>query len=136
MRIEGPKGPAASTKKRVSPSGGGFSLASGAESQSTDSAQTTAAPSKVAHMDALLALQSVDDNGDQLRRAVQKGHDLLDQLEALRADLLGGKVSPNRLRALVGLLNAPDRIDDPKLAAIIDDIALRARVELAKIGQD
>jgi hypothetical protein len=83
-----------------------------------------------------LALQSVDNQEDRERRAVRHGHDLLDQLEALRADLLAGQISPQRVNALLSLIRAKQAAENPELAALIDDIALRARVELAKLGID
>ncbi|MBV6656475.1 MAG: flagellar assembly protein FliX [Devosiaceae bacterium] len=139
MRVEGPKGPAAGVQSRNgkgSGSGSGFSLPSAASPSSAANAGGTPATAAVHDLDALLALQTVEDEGDRRRRAVRHGHDLLDQLEALRADLLAGRVAPQRLSGLAVLVRAKQATEDPQLQAVVDDIALRAKVELAKLGID
>ncbi len=137
MRVEGPKTSTGAGKTRKNSSAAsGFSVPS--QGSDATSASSTV-PSRVAgvqSLDAILALQSVDNPEDRERRAVRHGHDLLDQLEALRADLLAGHVSPQRVGSLLSLVRAKQGADDPKLVVLIDDIALRARVELAKLGID
>ena len=115
--------------------GSGFSVSVEGEAAQTASASSASAGTAVTGIEALLALQSVDAPDERERRQVQRGHDLLDQLEALRADLLAGTVAAERLGAIMGTLRAQAPADDPKLGAIIADIELRARVELAKLGQ-
>lgn len=138
MRIEGPKNSSGLGKARKgsAASGQGFALPSDSGSSEAPSRATSAGVSGVSSLDAILALQSVDGNEDRERRAVQHGHDLLDQLEALRADLLAGHISPQRLGSLLSLIRAKQSAEDPKLSGLIGDIALRARVELAKLGVD
>lgn len=138
MRVEGPKSTSnlGKTRKTSAASGQGFSLPGGSDNAEAPAQSSSAAVSTVAGLDAILALQSVDGNEDRERRAVQHGHDLLDQLEALRADLLAGHVPPQRVGSLLSLIRAQQSADDPKLSALIGDIALRARVELAKLGID
>ena len=60
----------------------------------------------------------------------QRGIDMLDQLHR---ELVAGVVSPVRLRAIVEWSETFERSDDPALAAILSDIELRVRVELAKL---
>ncbi|MCB1508640.1 MAG: flagellar assembly protein FliX, partial [Hyphomicrobiaceae bacterium] len=69
------------------------------------------------------------------RRAIQRGHDLLDSLEGLRADLLAGRVSGERLQRILSLVRRQSGSGDPKLDEVIADIELRAQVELAKLGR-
>lgn len=94
-----------------------------------------AAPlSQVTPLDAILAIQSVGDAMGGKRKAVKRGANLLDLLEGMKADLLVGEITPERLHALVGeLSNFRDRTE-PGLDAILDDIELRVLVELAKMG--
>lgn len=135
MRVEGPKSSASAGKARkTGSSASGFSLSAYDQSAAGSSAPVASGVSGVQSLDAILALQSVENSEDKQRRAVRHGHDLLDQLEALRADLLAGHVSPQRVGALLSLLRAKQGADDPQLSALIDDISLRARVELAKLG--
>lgn len=137
MRVEGPKSPTVSSKARKSgAASGGFSLPSQGETSLSAPSSQASGLEGVQSLDAILTLQSVDSGEDRARRAVQHGHDLLDQLEALRADLLAGHVSPQRLGALLALVRAKQGVDDPALDHLIDDISLRARVELAKLGVD
>lgn len=103
-----------------------------------NSVSRAAGPASVAPMaglDAILALQAVGDFTESRRRAIKKGGILLDLLEAMKADLLVGRVAPERLDAMVvQLANLRERIE-PGLDGIIDDIDLRVRVELAKLGR-
>lgn len=92
-------------------------------------------PMPAAGIDALLALQAVDDATTGRRKAVRRANLLLDALEEIKADLLAGRVGEGRLnRAIALLLQAKTRID-PALEAIVADIELRVRVELAKLGR-
>ena len=85
-------------------------------------------------IDALIALQGVDDALTGRRKAIRHGHDLLDQLEGLRLDLLSGQVSAERLHAMLTMVESRPESNDPQIGALIDEIELRARVELAKLG--
>jgi hypothetical protein len=137
MRVEGPKTSAGVGKSRKSGEAArGFVVPSQGSGATASSASSSAGMAGVQSLDAILALQSVDNQEDRERRAVRLGHDLLDQLEALRADLLAGQISPQRVNALLSLIRAKQAAENPELAALIDDIALRARVELAKLGID
>ena len=61
---------------------------------------------------------------------------LLDELDQLRLDLLTGTLPRARLERLAALSAAQrERIDDPRLAQIIEEIELRVAVELAKLDQ-
>lgn len=83
----------------------------------------------------LLALQEADSSTDRKRRAVRRGRSLLDLLDALRADLLAGGVSDGRLDQLMSIVAGARDQAEPGLDALLDDIELRARVELAKRGR-
>lgn len=85
----------------------------------------------------LLALQSISsqDPREKKRKAVRRGLDILDVLEGIRLDLLGGGVPPERLERLVGLMGGREATGDERLDGLVADIELRARVELAKLGR-
>ncbi|MEM9899464.1 MAG: flagellar assembly protein FliX, partial [Pseudomonadota bacterium] len=62
---------------------------------------------------------------------------ILDELERMRLDLLMGEVPVSRLQQIAGLVaRTRDRVADDRLASVLDDVDLRARVELAKLGFD
>jgi hypothetical protein len=106
------------------------------EAQASGQAAKPAPVSAAASLDALLALQAV---GDALqaprRRALMRGRTLLDTLEEVRADLLVGGVGPEKLDSLVALVSQSREAGTPDLDALLDDIELRVRVELAKLGR-
>lgn len=93
-----------------------------------------AAVAPATSLDALLALQAVEDPLLRKRKLVRRGSQLLDTLEEMKADLLTGRVSESRLNQLLAVLGQAREKSDPRLDALIDDIELRARVELAKRG--
>ncbi|SMQ66515.1 Class II flagellar assembly regulator [Devosia lucknowensis] len=96
---------------------------------------TSAPVAPTAGLDAILALQAVGDFTESRRKSVKRGRGLLDLLEAMKADLLVGKVSAERLDTMVLQLGQLRERVEPGLDAVIDDIELRVRVELAKLGR-
>lgn len=86
-------------------------------------------------IDALLALQAVEDPLLARKKAIRRGNSLLDTLESMKADLLMGQVSEGRLNHLMAVVTSARERDLPELDALLDDIELRARVELAKFGR-
>ncbi|WP_196257668.1 flagellar assembly protein FliX [Pelagibacterium limicola] len=98
-------------------------------------AQQTSMTAASTGIDALLALQAVDDATTGRRKAVKRANLLLDALEEIRADLLGGRVNEGRLNRAVALLGQAKGAIEPELEALVADIELRVRVELAKLGR-
>ena len=89
----------------------------------------------VQSVDALLSIQEVDDaTSEEARAKAQRwAVDLLDQLDALRLRLIAGAIPRQDLERIAAMVqNHRVRTDDPQLSAILDEIELRARVELAK----
>ncbi len=86
-------------------------------------------------VDALLSLQEVEGEvPDQRQRSCEHAEDILDRLEELRLGLLTGRLSQPLLERIGQLLSArPAESGDPELEAILQDIELRAAVELAKL---
>ena len=97
-------------------------------------ASTSAAP--LTALSSLLAVQEVPDPLAGKKRAVQRGDSILDELKELQVELVEGRVSEGTLRSLAHMLDQPrPDIDDPGLNQVLDDIELRAAVELAKLEQ-
>lgn len=87
----------------------------------------------VASLDALLALQAVEDPTERRKRAVRRGRTTLDVLDEIKVAVLGGTLDPSalgRLKAALGGLQ--ERSGDERLDGILAQIELRAEVELAK----
>jgi hypothetical protein len=89
----------------------------------------------VGGIDALIALQGVEDRVERRRRAVKHGRRALDALDALKLGLLAGTLEPAallRLKAVAADLK--DGSGDEKLDQVLAEIELRVAVELAKAG--
>lgn len=100
----------------------------------TGQAAGVASASAVAAVDSLLALQEVEDSTQRASRGRKRATDLLDKLEELRHCMLEGEIPADKLNALSRLVQSQRAaVDDPKLAEILDEIDLRAQVELAKL---
>ncbi|MBI4183087.1 MAG: flagellar assembly protein FliX [Proteobacteria bacterium] len=89
-------------------------------------------------VDSILAAQEVPDAtaGRANARARQRAEAMLDELDEIRRALVVGGVPRDRLERLLKLVRVRRELaDNPRLAAILDEIELRARVELAKFGR-
>lgn len=86
-------------------------------------------------IDAILALQAVDGPLTGRKKAVRRGAALLDMLDEIKADLLVGHVSADQLDRMAAMLSDMRERSLPALDALLDDIELRVRVELAKFGR-
>lgn len=131
VRIEAPQ-----RKRRASTAGGSGFARHLSEASGELAPPPVTETSETLPLDTLLALQAVgDETGDGARHASQqRGETLLDLLDRLRADLLTGRIAGDRLVELAGLVRARRATSgDPRLEQIIDDIELRAEVELAKL---
>lgn len=134
MRVENTaRSSSISSRSGVSRSGqGGFFVDDAASPQRPAATAPLAATSGI---DALLALQAVEDPLLARKKALRRGNALLDTLEAIKADLLLGRVSEGRLNQLMALIGQARERNLPGLDGVLDDIELRARVELAKFGR-
>jgi hypothetical protein len=136
MRISGPNGttlgtPTSSTRRTGST---GFSLPE--PSAEAGEVRSGGAPKAAGSIDALLALQGVEDPVERRKRSVARGRGALDVLDELKIGLLAGNLEAAtvaRLRdAAVSLKSSSG---DPGLDAVLSEIELRVEVELAKAGQ-
>jgi hypothetical protein len=104
------------------------------DTASAPRAAAAGAATAAAGIDALLALQAVEDPLLRKKKLVRRGRDLLDALDAIKADLLAGRMEEGHLHRIMALIGEARESDEPGLDGVLDDIELRARVELAKRG--
>jgi class II flagellar assembly regulator FliX len=98
-------------------------------------ATSAAAPRPIGGIDTLIALQGVDDATERRRRAVKRGRSALDALDALKLGMLAGRLGTAALAALKTAAAAlGESSGHPGLDSVMAEIALRAEVELAKLG--
>jgi Class II flagellar assembly regulator len=135
MRVTGPNGTAlasAPATARRAPGGGPFTLSEAAAPQASAPA---VALRTVGGIDALIALQGIEDPVERRRRAVKHGRRALDALDELKLGLLSGMLEPAallRLKAVASDLK--DGSGDEQLDQVLGEIELRVAVELAKAG--
>ena len=122
----------ASAARRTSSTG--FSLPDMTAAPETRSA---APPKAAANIDALLALQGVEEDPvERRKRSVARGRGALDVLDDLKIGLLAGNFDAStvtRLRDAAASLKSSS--GDAGLDAVLSEIELRVEVELAKAGR-
>jgi outer membrane murein-binding lipoprotein Lpp len=117
--------------KSTGDSGGVFSASDAAEPAR---AATVAGPGPIAALESILTLQSLDDSTSGRSKGVAHGEQLLDMLDQVRDGLLAGGIPRATLNRLASAVRRrQDGFADPKLQNVLDEIDLRARVELAKL---
>ena len=122
--------PAPVAAARAARGGGGFRLAGG---QATRTDGALAAGSVAAPALSLLALQESGAAAERDARARARGLALLDALAGLQAGLLRGAVDAG-LPARLAALGEGEAAADPALAALVAQVTLRARIELARLA--
>ena len=110
-----------------------FSSALEARSTESPSVSGSAPVSPVA---SVLAIQEVGDSTSGPSRGILRGLDLLERLENLRQALVLGTLTVTQIERLAVLAaGRKERVNDPALAEILNEIEIRAAVELAKLGR-
>ncbi len=135
MKITGPSGPAAVQPGSARPGGPrtGFTLGGSAGSQGAAAVSSASGPAGVQGLSALMALQGVEEPLERRRRAIRRGGALLDRLDALKLSLLEGRADADALTQLSQAVREErPSTDDAGLSGLLDQIDLRASVELAK----
>lgn len=133
MKVNGPSGAAPTGGQRPVRSAGGFSMPQAAGAAPATAAQATASTSAVADLSALMALQGVETATERRRRAIRRGGTLLDRLDELKIAMLSGEAGEGALERLGRTLREERPEDeDAALTGLLEQIDLRAAVELAK----
>ena len=121
---------AAIRRKSASSTGGSFTVSDAADSHGG----IVAGPGPIAALDSILMLQGMDDSTDGRSKGQAHGEQLLNLLDAVRDGLLAGGIPRSTLNRLaVAVTRRHDVFADPRLQDVLDQIELRAHVELAKL---
>jgi hypothetical protein len=134
MRIYGPNGTALAATPTVArrTAGGSFSVN---EEDAPRNSTAAASLRSISTVDALIALQGVDDPRERKKRALIKGRNALDVLDTLKLGLLDGSVDQSTLARLkVASEGLTETSGDSGLDTVLGEIDLRVAVELAKAG--
>ena len=133
MEIKGPSRIETTAIKRKPATGGaagGFSVAEHGDAH----AQIVAGPGPIAALDSILMLQGMEDSTQRKSKGLAHGEQLLDLLDSVRDGLLAGGIPRATLNKLAAAVTRRhEAFADPKLQDVLDQIELRAHVELAKL---
>ncbi|MCC6598366.1 MAG: flagellar assembly protein FliX [Alphaproteobacteria bacterium] len=137
MKVQGPGGPQGPSrtkgKDKASGTSGGFGDFVAPETQAASSPQAT---QSIARLDALLAVQGAEDPAARAakKRMRHRASDILNELEKIRLAMLGGTLTVGHMIDVADVVASHrEKIYDPGLTAIMDEVDLRAQVELAKM---
>jgi hypothetical protein len=101
----------------------------------TDEAAAAGGIGGVSALDALLFAQETGDAMAGRQKNKKRASQMLDKLDELKMEILTGAVSRDKLESLAQMIEQERTpMDDPELSGIMDEIDLRAAVELAKLG--
>jgi hypothetical protein len=133
MRIYGPNGTSVVANAPQTRRAGSGTFSIGNQDPSPPAAP---APLRtIGGIDALIALQGVEDPAERRRRAVKRGRFALDALDELKLGLLAGTLDTAALASLkAAVADLTDGSGDSGLDLVLAEISLRVEVELAKFG--
>lgn len=136
MKVTGPRSASSvSSGKRTAGSSAGGDTFTLEQATQSSAAMASSPMSGVSSVDAILALQSVGDFTEARKQATGRAMDLLDVLDQLKLALLEGGLPKAKLVNLMKLLQTRrDDTNDAGLEAALDEVEIRAAVELAKFG--
>lgn len=92
----------------------------------------------IARVDALLSVQGAESPAERAakRRMRERGDDILKELDRLKMSLLTGTMTLGQIVDIADVVASHrEKIPDPALTAILDEIDLRAQIEIAKVAK-
>lgn len=135
MKIQGPNPVRTPQTRRAgkSDSAGGGRFAVPEEDAAPARPMSNAQPLEA--LEGLLAAQEAASDDRPARKwAREHGETILRELDGIRVGLLSGRIPAETITRLLGTLDRRrERIADPMIREALDEIELRARVELAKL---
>lgn len=140
MKVEGP-----SKSQKASKSGKSAGAGKTGKTDSTFGDMVTgaaqesagvAATQSIAKVDALLAVQGAESatEGKTRRKMYDRGDKVIRQLDHLRLGLLTGKLNLGQVIDLADVIASHrEKVNDPEMTAVLDEIDMRAQIEIAKM---
>ena len=136
MKIEGPgktQGAGGTKKSGKVDSDGSFEDFIASAPKGASSAAPT---NTIARVDALLSVQGAESPTERAarKRMHQRGEDILGELDNLKLSLLTGTMTLGQVIDIADVVASHrEKVADPRLTAILDEIDLRAQIEIAKV---
>ena len=126
----------ASTARRISRQSGSSETVFQVADADQPRGPAVSGPGPIAAVESILTLQGLDDSLCGRSKGVSHGENLLEMLDEVRDGLLCGGIPRSTLtRLAVAVGRRHDTFAEPRLQTVLDEIELRARVELAKLEQ-
>jgi hypothetical protein len=116
--------------------GGSFGDLIGGADEASETTHAAGA-SAIARIDVLLAAQASEDPAERAARGRMKkrGDTILRTLDRIRVGILTGNLTVGNLIDVADVVATHrERINDPELVGILDEIDLRAQIEIAKMS--
>ncbi|HEY1632718.1 MAG TPA: flagellar assembly protein FliX [Rhizomicrobium sp.] len=136
MEIKGYGRVDSSNLRRLNKAGGSTGGFSVSDTSEQPRAAAIASPGPLTAVETILTLQNIDDASSGPSKGVARGEALLALLDDVRDGLLSGGIPRATLNRLANAVSRRhETFQDPKLQSVLDEIDLRARVELAKLEQ-
>ncbi|MDB5468517.1 MAG: flagellar assembly protein FliX [Caulobacter sp.] len=137
MKVGRTSGPAAGggpSGTRAPAGGSSFNLPAANAAGSAGPTARAGGVTGVASLDALLALQEMGGPLERRRKAVGRAGRILDVLDELKMAVIDGEVSSSHLDHLMRVVrDQRENTEDAGLEGVLDEIEMRAAVELAKL---
>ncbi len=140
MKIQGPdqsqKTSSSRKADKAKSSSGVGTFGSLLESSETEAPAHSAATGVISSVDVLLAAQGADDPAQRAARGRmrKRADDIIHQLDKVRLAMLTGSLSVGNLLDIADVVASHrERVTDPQLTSILDEIDLRAQIEIAKM---
>ena len=125
-------------KKKARAEGSGFADHLRQTAEASRAAESVETP-PVTVVDAVLAVQETPLATDERSRGLarRRAEGILSRLDEIRHGLLSGSIPKEQLVDLARTLRGKrPQVDDPRLNEIIEEIELRAEVEIAKLTRE
>lgn len=137
MKVEGPSktqktGKADKAKKAGKADGTFGAMVAGAAKE----ASGVAATQSIAKVDALLAVQGTESSTERAakQRMRERGDKILERLDRLKMGILNGGLTVGQVIDIADVVASHrEKITDPELSSLLDEIDLRAQIEIAKM---
>lgn len=137
MKIEGPSkvketGKSSKTASTGKTDGTFGAMVTGAAKETSN----VAATQSIAKVDALLAVQGLESATERKakRQMRERADKILRQMDHLRLGLLTNNLTLGQVVDIADVVASHrEKISDPKMSAVLDEIDLRAQIEIAKM---
>jgi hypothetical protein len=137
MKVEGPgKAQSASNTKKSGRTEKGDSHFGDFLTSGTAATESAGQTQSIGTVDSLLALQGADDPTAKAakKRMRERANTILSELDKMRMAMLSGRLTVGHMIDIADVIASHrEKINDPALTDLMDEIDLRAQVELAKM---